>query len=181
MEIVPDVNWWCGATRFRVGYDHATADWNTRMRAIQTVLAIGPAAGVRLHTGPHVLENIVEALSAPDVSARSVTRPAWHPWDISMFLDMVHQAVAASGGRDDVEAVAHHRANEVNRDNRFPDGEDYQVLYLAVAAGATVLATGDGDLLALRRHGMVDVWPSAELDDEIAACYARHRRQQETA
>lgn len=176
MNVACDVNFFLDACRFRDTLADAAERQNDRMRVLQVLLALGPRSGLRLHMGQHVRRNIALALRREDVSRRSVTRDAWSSEDIDSFLSFVEKVVEATGGNTRVETVSHDAGIGRAKVSGAPDGEDQQMLSLAVRAGATVLATNDKDLLAMGSYHDVEIWKSSEIDAEVSAVVRRMQR-----
>lgn len=169
IEVLPDVNWWLDACRYRDTLAAAVENRNGRMKVMSVISAIGAQSGVRLHTGEHVLRNVRRALAQPETSRRGVTREAWDRADIDRFVALIHSVVAATGGRGDVGTISHDAAIGQARYSGAPDGEDHQVLTMAVSSGATVLATSDGGLLEMGTYAGVEIWEADEVDAEVWA------------
>lgn len=169
IEVAVDVNFVLDACRFRSTYAEALDRPNDRMHLLHLVKGLGRRAGVVLHTGPHVLSNLRNALAKPELSKHGVTREAWCKQDIDDLVDLFLEAVAASGGRCDVETISHDRALGTFEAAGAPDAEDLQMLCLAVNSGATVLATKDQDLLKMGEYRGVEIWSSDEIQGEVRA------------
>lgn len=102
-------------------------------------------------------------------SRRGVTREAWPKADIDDFVEFIKETVVATGGRTDVGTISHDAAIGQAQFSGAPDGEDHQVLTMAVQSGATVLATSDGGLLEMGTYAGVEIWASTEIDAEVWA------------
>jgi hypothetical protein len=178
IEVMPDVNFWLDACRYRDTLAAAVSNRTDRMKTLSVVERIGTRSGVRLHTGDHVLRNIRKALATKDVSHRSVTREAWTLEDIEDFIAFVVNTVEATGGRSDVATISHDAAIGQARFSGAPDGEDHQVLVMAINAAATVLATNDTALLGMGTFAGVEIWKSTEVDGEV---FANVKRLQKAA